>query len=81
VTRLFEDYGFLRSIDGAEIYFHRNSVLSPGFEALRVGAGVAFAEELGEKGPQASSVRIVDGRGHEPDEAARLAADVDLPPR
>lgn len=81
VTRIFEDYGFLRSLDGVEIYFHKNSVLPPGFDALKVGTGVAFAEELGDEGPQASSVRIVDGRGHAPEEAAALAKETGLPPR
>ena len=61
VSKLFpiEDYGFLQTPDGREVYFHKNSVLSPGFDHLEVGAQVHFAEELGEKGPQASTVRIV----------------------
>jgi cold shock CspA family protein/ribosome-associated translation inhibitor RaiA len=56
-----EDYGFLTTLDGREIYFHRNSVLDPGFDQLEVGAEVRFAEEQGEKGPQASTVHL--GRG------------------
>ena len=60
VTRIFpyERYGFLESADGREIYFHGNSVLPPGFDRLEVGAEVFFAEEMGEKGPQASTVRL-----------------------
>lgn len=60
IARLFpvEDYGFLTTPDGREIYFHKNSVLPPGFDRLEVGHEVHFAEELGEKGPQASTVRI-----------------------
>lgn len=60
VTKLFpaEDYGFLETTDGREIYFHRNSVLQAGFDRLEEGTEVYFAEELGEKGPQASTVRI-----------------------
>ena len=54
----FEDYGFLQTPDGREVYFHKNSVLAPGFDRLEVGHEVHFAEELGEKGPQASTVRI-----------------------
>ena len=50
------DYGFLETTDGREIYFHRNSVLEPGFDRLRVGVEVRFVEEAGEKGPQASTV-------------------------
>lgn len=56
VARLGDGYGFLESSDGREIYFHRNSVLDDGFDALRVGAAVRFVEEQGESGPQASTV-------------------------
>lgn len=49
--------GFLATEDGLEVYFHRNSVLQPGFESLQPGSLVTFVEERGEKGPQASSVR------------------------
>lgn len=61
VAKLFpvEDYGFLETPDGRELYFHKNSVLQPGFEYLKVGSQVQFAEELGDKGPQASTVRVV----------------------
>ncbi|HLB55280.1 MAG TPA: HPF/RaiA family ribosome-associated protein [Gemmatimonadales bacterium] len=60
VLRLFpwEGYGFLESADGREIYFHRNSVLNGGFDRLEVGTEVRYAEEEGDKGPQASSVEI-----------------------
>ncbi len=58
VARLFPDdgYGFLRTADGREIYFHERSVLRGAFPRLRVGSTVRFAEELGEEGPQASTV-------------------------
>lgn len=52
-----EGYGFIRSDEGREIYFHRNAVLNDEFEALRVGTEVFFDEEEGEDGPQASTVR------------------------
>ena len=46
--------------DGREVYFHRNAVLEPpGFESLKVGAQVRFAEEQGFEGPQASTVSLV----------------------
>jgi cold shock CspA family protein/ribosome-associated translation inhibitor RaiA len=62
VSKLFpqEGYGFLETAEGREIYFHGNSVLQPGFHCLKVGAEVHFAEEQGEKGPQASTVRLVE---------------------
>ncbi len=57
------EFGFLESADGREIYFHRNSVLDPGFSRLSVGVRVSFAEEMGEKGPQASTVRLLGKHG------------------
>ena len=58
-----EDYGFLKSQDGEDIYFHRNSVANDEFDRLEIGTGVAFEKEIGEKGLQASSVNIVDKPG------------------
>ncbi|MBA4181122.1 MAG: hypothetical protein C0506_11085 [Anaerolinea sp.] len=60
VVRLFPDrgYGFLAAEDGHELYFHRNSVLEDSFPRLEVGMEVRYAEELGEKGPQASTVAL-----------------------
>ncbi len=69
VSRLLKEdgYGFLETADGGEVYFHRNSVLHDGFDRLEVGTEVRFAEEKGEKGPQASTVEIVGKEGkHEP---------------
>jgi cold shock CspA family protein len=59
VVRLFADqgYGFLQAEDGHEVYFHENSVLDD-FDRLQVGIKVRYAEEQGEKGPQASTVAI-----------------------
>jgi cold shock CspA family protein/ribosome-associated translation inhibitor RaiA len=60
VNKLLSDkgYGFLTTPDGREIYFHERSVLHRGFPRLKVGSEVSFVEEQGEKGPQASTVRI-----------------------
>lgn len=57
------EFGFLATSDGREIYFHRNSVLNGGFSRLSVGSRVAFAEEMGEKGPQASTVKLLGKHG------------------
>src|SRR3954463_11813136 len=37
----------------------RNSVLDGAYSRLAVGTHVAFAEEMGEKGPQASTVKLL----------------------
>jgi cold shock CspA family protein len=65
VVRLFRDegYGFIKSLDGREIYFHRNSVAGAEFSRLEIGTGVQWNEEDGENGPQATVVRIVDKPG------------------
>lgn len=65
VVRLDPDgnCGFLASDDGREIYFHAHSVLGDRFRKLRLGERVAFHEENGDKGPQASTVRVL-GRPH-----------------
>ena len=57
------EYGFLETGDGREIYFHRNSVLDAGFSRLTVGSRVSFVEEAGEKGPQASTVKLLGKHG------------------
>jgi cold shock CspA family protein len=64
VRRLFseEGYGYLETPEGAEIYFHKNSVLNGDFEKLDVGTEVSFVEEAGDKGPQASTVRVIGKR-------------------
>lgn len=53
------EFGFIESDDGEEVYFHRNSVLNGEFARLRVGARVTYAAEMGEKGPQASTVKLL----------------------
>jgi cold shock CspA family protein len=60
ISRLFPDegYGFLETADGVEIYFHKNSVLNGDFAKLQIGTEVSFVEERGDKGPQASTVRV-----------------------
>jgi ribosomal subunit interface protein len=59
-----EDYGKIETVEGREVYFHRNSVVEEGgFEKLAVGSEVRFVEEMGERGPQASTVHLV-GKHH-----------------
>jgi len=60
IIKLFpkEGYGFLESEDGEEIYFHKNSVLGGGFGELEIGTEVSFVEEMGDEGPQASTVKV-----------------------
>jgi cold shock CspA family protein len=64
IVRLFpiDEYGFIEAEDGHEVYFQKNSVLDDAFDSLAVGSLVSFVEEPGEKGPQASTVRVTGRR-------------------
>jgi cold shock CspA family protein/ribosome-associated translation inhibitor RaiA len=64
VVRVFpvDEYGFIEAQDGHEVYFQKTSVLNNAFSRLTVGTEVAFAEEPGEKGPQASTVKLTRRR-------------------
>jgi ribosomal subunit interface protein len=62
VARILDGYGFLRTTDGREIYFHERSVLRGGFTRLHVGSEVRFVEEAGDEGPQASTVTPLHAR-------------------
>jgi cold shock CspA family protein len=61
VARLDElgEFGFIEAADGHEIYFHRNSVLNNAFIKIKPGTRVTYVEEAGERGPQASTVKLL----------------------
>lgn len=46
-----------------EVYFHRNSVLHGDFDLLAVGTEVRYFEELGDDGPQATTVQGIAKQG------------------
>ncbi len=61
IVRIFpeSDYGFIKTPDDREIYFHRNSVLDKiDFGQLKFGTEVTFIEEQGNEGPQAARVAL-----------------------
>lgn len=53
-----ESYGFIRSFDEREIYFHENALKNIAIEELTEGDSVLYGETFGDKGPQASWVRL-----------------------
>ena len=57
-----KEWGWIEPEDGRRIYFHRNSVLGNANE-LEVGDEVRFTDEMGDKGPQASSVHPLGAHG------------------
>jgi CspA family cold shock protein len=59
IKRLIRDrgFGFIRSEDGQEVFFHRSALESVDFDGLREGEKVTFELERGSKGPRAVNVR------------------------
>lgn len=62
------EFGFLRSSDGLDVYFHRNAVIGGSIDALAPGDEVRFVlhAEEGAHGPQASSVERLGAHHHLP---------------
>ncbi len=60
IARVFpeKDFGFIECTEGLEVYFHANAVKKGLFTSLTPGQQVKFAMEEGEKGPQATWVRV-----------------------
>jgi cold shock CspA family protein len=56
-------FGFLETQDGREIYFHKNSVRDGSAGQFSPGTRVTFFEEMGNKGPQASTVKVLGKHG------------------
>lgn len=67
VSQLFplDDYGFLVTPDGRDVYFHRHSVADDAWDRLEIGSEVRFTEEEGDRGPQATTVHLVGHRHHD----------------
>lgn len=78
VKEIFPDqgYGFLETADDRRIYFNLASVLDGHFDHLRAGTHIRFAEEMGDNGPQASTVKVIHPR-----KQAQTAATTEVLPR
>ncbi|HAZ14889.1 MAG: hypothetical protein A2X86_21165 [Bdellovibrionales bacterium GWA2_49_15] len=61
VEKIFygEGYGFVKGEDGVDYYFHENSVLNNEFSKIEIGDHARFAHEMGNKGPQVSSLTLL----------------------
>jgi len=53
-----ESYGFIISSDERDIYFHENALKNATIDDLVEGDSVFYGETVGDKGPQASWVRV-----------------------
>ena len=62
IKRLVRDrgFGFIRSPEAQEVFFHRTSLQNLNFDSLREGDTVEFEVQQGEKGPRAVNVRAVE---------------------
>ncbi len=71
VAQLFpvDEFGYIEAEDGHEVYFQKSSVLKDAFDRLAVGTPVTFVEEPGDKGPQASTVKLAHPRRTRPSPA------------
>ena len=66
VTQVFPyaGYGFLRTPDGRDLYFHENALIGIALRDLEPGTEVRYAESERESGPHASSVEPIGKGGH-----------------
>lgn len=61
IVRVVTDkgFGFIRTDDGTEYFFHRTALGRVDFSALRGGERVSFREEPSAKGPRACAVEVL----------------------
>lgn len=59
VNRLKNDrgFGFIRSTNGEDVFFHRSAVADNGFDRLREGQEVTFETEDSPRGARAKDVK------------------------
>jgi ribosomal subunit interface protein len=60
ISRVYPEdgYGFLRTEDGRELYFHENALLDATLRQVHVGDEARFAESDDESGPHVSTLHV-----------------------
>jgi len=60
IKRVFKDrgYGFIRTPEGQEIFFHRTGLRNARLESLAEGDPVEFEVETSPKGPRAVNIQV-----------------------
>ena len=66
IARVFpkQDYGFITSADGDDVYFHRNAVINADFDKLKAGDVIHYVAQMGEEGWQAKQVSLAKQHAH-----------------
>ena len=61
IRRLVKDrgFGFIKSDDGQDFFFHRSELQGVTFELLKEGESVDFEKGEGPKGPKAVNVKLI----------------------
>jgi CspA family cold shock protein len=60
IKRLTEKgFGFIRTAEGNDLFFHSTALVGVLFEELRIGQRVQFTEGQGVKGPRAESIQLL----------------------
>jgi CspA family cold shock protein len=60
-------FGFIKTEDGKDLFFHRHELEGAEFSTLKVGHGVEFEIGQDKKGrPQAVKVRLIETQAPEP---------------
>lgn len=52
-------YGFITGDDGADYFVHYTDIIADGFKTLKNGASVEFEVKVGEKGSEATEVKLL----------------------
>lgn len=52
-------FGFIRTPDGSDLFFHSTALQGVTFEELRIGQRVEFTQGEGVKGPRAEAIRLL----------------------
>ncbi len=52
-------YGFIRTEDGKDVFFHYSSLIMDAYKTAEVGEKVEFEVEESERGPRATNIRKI----------------------
>ncbi|MBN1522078.1 MAG: cold shock domain-containing protein [Candidatus Aureabacteria bacterium] len=61
IKKLVRDrgFGFIKAVDGRELFFHQSTLLQASFDDLKEGQELEFDVEKSPKGPRAINVSVL----------------------